>query len=113
VILDSGHYAFNAHLQPGSLTVAEGDEVSKGQVLGLLGTTGNSDAPHLHFHIMDGPGPLSSNGLPYRFEDFEVQGTLTNTADLQTGVDAEIDDTLTGSFAEVLALDNQLITFRE
>jgi hypothetical protein len=26
-------------------------------VLGLLGNTGNIDAPHLHCHIMDGPSP--------------------------------------------------------
>ena len=113
VDIGDGHYAFYAHLQPGSLTVAEGDEVTKGQVLGLLGNTGNSDGPHLHFHVMDGPGPLSSNGLPYRFESFDVQGTLTNTADLQTGVEAVLDDTLTGSFTDVLPLDNQLITFPE
>ena len=87
--------------------------MTKGQVLGLLGNTGNSDGPHLHFHVMDGPGPLSSNGLPYRFESFDVQGTLTNTADLQTGVEAVLDDTLTGPFTDVLPLDNQLITFPE
>ena len=98
-------------MQPGSLTVEEGDEVTKGEVLGLLGNTGNSDGPHLHFHVMDGPGPLSSNGLPYRFESFEVTGTLTNTADIPTGVVAELDDTLTGSFTDVMPLDNQLLTF--
>ena len=91
VDIGNGHYAFYAHLKPDTLTVAEGDEVTKGQVLGLLGNTGNGDGPHLHFHVMDGPGPLTSNGLPYQFESFEVQGTLTNTADLQTGVEAEID----------------------
>ena len=45
------------------------------------------------------------------FDSFEVQGTLTNTADLQSGVEAELDDTIVGSFKDVLALDNQLITF--
>ncbi len=111
VDIGDGHFAFYAHLQPGSLTVEEGDEVTKGEVLGLLGNTGNSDGPHLHFHVMDGPGPLSSNGLPYRFESFEVSGTLTNTADIPTGVVAELDETLTGSFTDVMPLDNQLLTF--
>ena len=111
VDIGDGHFAFYAHMQPGSLTVEEGDEVTKGEVLGLLGNTGNSDGPHLHFHVMDGPGPLSSNGLPYRFESFEVTGTLTNTADIPTGVVAELDETLTGSFTDVMPLDNQLLTF--
>ena len=44
------------------------------QSLGLLGNSGNSDAPQLHFHISDG-GSLASEGLPYIFESFEVLGT--------------------------------------
>jgi murein DD-endopeptidase MepM/ murein hydrolase activator NlpD len=34
-----------------------GDEVRRGQVLALMGNSGNSDAPHLHFGIEDGPLP--------------------------------------------------------
>lgn len=111
VDIGDGHFAFYAHLQPGSLTVAEGDEVEQGDVLGLLGNTGNSDAPHLHFHVMDGPGPLSSNGLPYRFESFEVEGTVTNTADLQTGVPADVVDAGAGSHVDVMPLQDQLVAF--
>jgi murein DD-endopeptidase MepM/ murein hydrolase activator NlpD len=33
------------------ILVAEGDEVSAGQVVGLSGSTGHSSAPHLHFEI--------------------------------------------------------------
>ena len=62
-----------------------------GQALGLLGNSGNTDAPHLHFHVMDGPRPLSSNGLPYRFSRFTVEGTLTDLAKLQAGAVAKID----------------------
>jgi murein DD-endopeptidase MepM/ murein hydrolase activator NlpD len=47
------------------MTVGKGDRVRKRQLLGLLGNTGNSDGPHLHFHIMDGPSPLQPNGLPF------------------------------------------------
>jgi hypothetical protein len=111
VDIGDGNYAFYAHLQPGSLTVEVGDEVAAGDVLGLLGNTGNSDGPHLHFHVMDGPGPLSSNGRPFRFERFDLQGTVTNTVDLLTGVAAEVDDTATGSFEDVMPLNNQLIDF--
>ena len=33
--------------------------------------------PHLHFHIMDSPLPLSSNGLPFLIESFTLAGTVS------------------------------------
>ena len=76
VIIDLGlgRYAFYAHLQPGSLRVKVGDKVKRGQVVGLVGNSGNSTEPHLHFHISDANSPLGSDGLPYVFESFEQQG---------------------------------------
>lgn len=76
VILDLGnrHFAFYAHLQPGSLRVKLGDKVRRGQVLGLVGNSGNSTEPHLHFHVSDVNSPLGSEGLPYSFSSFEVEG---------------------------------------
>ena len=77
VIIDigSGQYAFYAHLQPGSLRVAVGDRVRRGDVVGLVGNSGNSTEPHLHFHISDGNSPLASEGLPYAIDEFDVQGS--------------------------------------
>lgn len=76
VILDlgQGRYAFYAHLKPGSLRVKLGDKVKRGQVLGLVGNSGNSTEPHLHFHVSNKNSPLSSEGLPYVLDSFEVQG---------------------------------------
>src|SRR5207253_5277058 len=62
-----------AHVQPGSLRVKVGDRVKRGQVVALLGNSGNSTEPHVHFQIADGPTFLSSEGLPYVM-DFEVLG---------------------------------------
>ncbi|MFD8725838.1 M23 family metallopeptidase [Streptomyces sp. NPDC059629] len=46
-----------AHLRPGSVTVAKGDTVRAGQVLGEVGNSGNSSEPHLHLHAeRDGLG---------------------------------------------------------
>jgi murein DD-endopeptidase MepM/ murein hydrolase activator NlpD len=72
VVLDlgDGRYALFAHLKPGSVRVRVGETVRRGQVLGLVGTSGNSSEPHLHFHVMDNPSPLASNGLPYRLRKF-------------------------------------------
>jgi hypothetical protein len=77
VILDigAGHFAFYAHLQPGSLRVKLGDKVRRGQVLGLVGNSGNSTEPHLHFHIENGSSPLGAEGLPYSLASFEVVGS--------------------------------------
>ena len=78
VDIGKGRYAFYAHMQPGSLKVKIGDAVKTGQVLGLLGNTGNTDGAHLHFHIMDGPSPLLSNGLPFVFTHFTGEGRVTD-----------------------------------
>jgi len=73
--LGNGRYAHYAHLQPGSLRVKVGDRVKTGQVLGLLGNSGNSDAPHLHFQITDGPSFLASEGVPYVLPSFAEEGS--------------------------------------
>ena len=41
--------------------------------------SGNSMAPHLHFHVMDGPLLLASNGLPYVVDSFAVTGRSAGT----------------------------------
>jgi hypothetical protein len=72
--IGDGLYAFYAHMQPGSVRVKVGDKVRRGQVLGLLGNTGNSSEPHLHFQICDANSELGSEGLPYAFASFEMLG---------------------------------------
>jgi hypothetical protein len=79
VIVDigGGRYAIYAHLKPGSVTVQEGDHVGRGQVLGRLGNSGNTSAPHLHFHVMDAPLPLGADhNLPYVIDSFRYQGYI-------------------------------------
>lgn len=62
-------FSFYAHLIPNSLKVKSGEKVKQGQVLGLLGNSGNSTAPHLHFQLMQGSDPLTARGLPCKFDN--------------------------------------------
>jgi murein DD-endopeptidase len=73
VNIGSGRFAFYAHMQPGSLRVKLGDKVRAGDVLGLVGNSGNSTEPHLHFHICNANSPLACEGLPYAFASFETE----------------------------------------
>jgi murein DD-endopeptidase MepM/ murein hydrolase activator NlpD len=79
VIVDigGGRYAFYAHLKPGSIKVEEDDRVRRGQVLARLGNSGNTTAPHLHFHVMDAPLALGAeHNLPYVIDSFRYQGYI-------------------------------------
>jgi hypothetical protein len=82
VILDlgGGRFALYAHMQPGSVRVKAGDHVKLGEVIGLVGDSGNSIVPHLHFQVMQAPMSLSCNGLPYEITSFAVTGKTPGTA---------------------------------
>lgn len=103
ILLDIGeeHFVTYAHLIPGSLTVSVGDQVRKGDVLGRIGNSGNSDAPHLHFHVSQifdtqNASGLNGSALPYVFESFEL---------------LDGDGTIVGARTLALPMDDVLITF--
>lgn len=85
--LPNGQFAFYAHLVPGSITVEEGDFVTKGQVIGKLGNTGNTSAPHLHLHIMETASSLGSNGLPHVFDEYNLIGRTTDESFFDEGLE--------------------------
>ena len=57
VILDigGGRYVLYGHLRQGSVRVRVGDDLRRGQVLGQVGDSGNSDTPHLHLQVQNRP----------------------------------------------------------
>jgi murein DD-endopeptidase MepM/ murein hydrolase activator NlpD len=73
IIRSADTYTLYAHLAPGSVTVSEGEAVRVGQQVGRVGHTGNSTAPHLHFHLMDGADPLTATGIPCAFASYLVR----------------------------------------
>ena len=72
-----GVFAHYDHLQPGSEVVDVGERVRAGQKLGLLGNSGNTAGPHLHFGITDGRHPLTSDSLPFEIDRFGFEGTAS------------------------------------
>lgn len=67
---DNGYSTLYAHLAKGTVRVSAGTKVSKGQVLGFMGDSGNSYGAHLHFEVRnesDGridPTPYLDADLP-------------------------------------------------
>ena len=73
-MIDHGksEYSFYAHLQPGSVRVRGGDQVKAGDVIGKLGSSGNSTEPHLHFQVCDKPDWGMSAGIPVNFSNVTI-----------------------------------------
>lgn len=64
-------YAFCAHARTDSIRVHDGQTVNRGQHIADVGHSGNSTAPHLHFHLMDRADIRDAKGLPCRFRRYE------------------------------------------
>ncbi|GAP07931.1 membrane proteins related to metalloendopeptidases [Anaerolinea thermolimosa] len=65
VIVENGPYrTYYAHLS--EIPVRMGEHVSRGDVVGLSGNTGNSTGPHLHYEIRYEMKPLDPTGQTLR-----------------------------------------------
>lgn len=69
VILDHGNEEFSylVHFKHQSIVVKKGDKVKQGDLLGLVGNSGNSSEPHIHFHVADSPDPMNSKSIRINF----------------------------------------------
>jgi len=63
-----------AHLQNGSIKVRLHDRVRRGDVLALLGNSGNTTGAHLHLQVTDRNSVLQSQGVPFAFQRFTYLG---------------------------------------
>jgi hypothetical protein len=70
-------YLLYAHMDTGSVKVEIGQRVEQGQELGLIGTSGNSTIPHVHFQVLTRPSFFPSDSTPFVFESFELTGRIT------------------------------------
>jgi len=56
---DDGSQAWYLHMKDGELTSKNvGDSVTAGEFLGVIGSSGSSTVPHLHFEVFDSTGAL-------------------------------------------------------
>ncbi|WP_126662667.1 M23 family metallopeptidase [Haloterrigena salifodinae] len=85
-------YSCLAHLVPGSVTVAPGDRVQRGEEIGRCGHSGNSSEPHLHFQLQDHPNFVVAAGLPIAFDDVAIEWPGDEAPITDPLSDAEADD---------------------
>ena len=82
--IGGGRYIAYAHLRPGSIPagVRAGARLGAGDLVGQLGNSGASLAPHLHFQVMDSPLPLDATGLPFVFDTQLLEGSVPEGVEL-------------------------------
>jgi murein DD-endopeptidase MepM/ murein hydrolase activator NlpD len=74
--IGGGRYVEYEHLKPHSVAVKVGQKVQVGQLLGKVGTSGNSYEPHLHFQVIDRPQGFKAHGLPFVFDTQLLEGRV-------------------------------------
>lgn len=73
VVIDhgNGEYSLFAHMQQGSVRVRDGQRVTRGDVIGAMGMSGDAFLVHLHYQLQS--GPKWEEGLPAYFTDVQLK----------------------------------------
>lgn len=108
VVLDIGNqrYATYCHMQPHKMKVHVGERVHAGDVIGLVGNSGSSSGPHLHFQITNRPGLMAGEGLPYVIDRFEVIGR-------REGGEGVLESLAPRPREREMPMENMVLRFRE
>ena len=77
---EDGVYAVLAHLKQGSVTVAVGERIAAGALVGYCGNSGNSSEPHVHAQLMDCVSFWTGQGLPMHFSNVVVDGPASGSS---------------------------------
>lgn len=83
VIIDHGNdeYSVLAHFMKNSIKVKVGNLVARGQALGLVGNSGNSTEPHLHYHLQNKPSISQGEGLPAKFLNYYANDVFVSVGE--------------------------------
>ena len=100
--IGGGRYVGYGHFKPGSIPawVRPGARLRAGDLIGRVGNSGNSDAPHLHFEVMDAPSSsfADATGLLFVFDTQLLEGTVpVQDADWSGGAPLTVDRTGAGA----------------
>lgn len=76
---DDGPVVVLCHLKQGSISVALGQRVHVGDMLGRCGNSGNSTQPHLHLQVIDQPQVHLAQAVP-----FVLEGALPHNGEIVT-----------------------------
>lgn len=91
-----------AHLQNGNIKVKLHQHVHRGDVLALLGNSGNTTGPHLHLQVTDRNSGLESEGVPFVFANFTYLGP---------GSEYELDKHVSVPWKDSIPPGNAVVTF--
>lgn len=98
--IGGGQYVLYAHLKPQSIPtwIRKGVRLRAGELIGRVGNSGNSSAPHLHFQVTDAPEGLDATGLPFVFKSQLLEGSVPEGAEplFDSGGAVPIDQTGSG-----------------
>jgi hypothetical protein len=108
----AGTFVHYAHLQLNSVAVKAGEIVRRGQVIGRLGNSGNTNGAHLHFNITDGPAPEAAQGLPFVFDTVDTRGSTTVDIAVGEAPSASPSPVAITRQQRILPLDGAVVHFR-
>jgi hypothetical protein len=87
---DGGAFVALVHLRAGSIRVAVGEVVTRGQPVADCGNSGNSTQPHAHVQVMDSPDLSVARGIPMAFRRFREWPRGTTHPEIrQSGIPGE------------------------
>ena len=114
VVLEIAPHVFvhYAHLQPSSLAVKVGDRVRRGTVLGRIGQSGNTGAPHLHLQVSSAATFEESEGLPFVFQTFNRAGSAQIGDVLDQAMKVSFGTSSQKPCQQQLPLDGDVIVFK-
>jgi len=97
--------------------VEVGQRVEQGQLLARLGKSGNTDAPHLHFHVTDRPSALDATGVPFVLDSMYLAGRVQKTGEaavdaLVKSAGATLDRAAASDKAKTMPLMLDVLDFR-